>query len=36
MPNIRARARGLGGKGEGKKAFVFIKDYHGEASELQV
>ena len=39
MPNIGARDRGLGGErgeGEGKKASVFIKKYHGEASELQV
>ena len=39
MPNIGARDRGLGGKGgegEGKKASVFMKNYHGEASELQV
>ena len=39
MPNIGARNRGLvgkGGEGERKKASVFIKNYHGEASELQV
>ena len=40
MPNIGARDRGLGGgergEGEGEKASVFIKKYHGEASELQV
>ena len=39
MSNIGARDRGLGGErgeGEGEKASVFIKNYHGEASELQV